>query len=82
MEEGGFEYDSDSYADELPYYEAVNGRQHLVVPYSLTYNDVQGTRDPSLLLDVPAAWFDEMRREGLAGHPRIMSVGLHPRIVG
>ena len=41
MEEGGFLYDSDSYADELPYYVIAEGRPHLVVPYTLTNNDVK-----------------------------------------
>src|SRR5207247_249638 len=39
VEEGGFLYDSDTYNDELPYWTTVNGRGHLVVPYSLTNND-------------------------------------------
>jgi peptidoglycan/xylan/chitin deacetylase (PgdA/CDA1 family) len=82
VEAGGFEYDSDSYADELPYYEVVGGRRHLIVPYSLTYNDVQGTRDPALLLDYLTRGFDELRREGLAGRPKMMSIGLHPRLAG
>ena len=37
--EGGFLYDSDSYADELPFWQTVAGKPHLVVPYSLTNND-------------------------------------------
>jgi peptidoglycan/xylan/chitin deacetylase (PgdA/CDA1 family) len=82
VEEGGFEYDSDSYNDELPYYENVNGKEHLVVPYTLTYNDVQGTRDPRLLLDYLRRGFDELRREGLEGRPKMMSIGLHPRLAG
>ena len=36
VEEGGFVYDADSYSDDLPYYETVNGRPHLIVPYTLT----------------------------------------------
>src|SRR5262249_14862566 len=48
---GGFLYDSDAYNDDFPYYVDVQGTRHLVVPYSLTYNDIQGTRSPSLFLD-------------------------------
>ncbi len=39
VEEGGFEYDSDYYGDELPFWLNVDGKGHLVVPYSLTTND-------------------------------------------
>ena len=39
VEEGGFLYDSDSYADELPYWVEVAGHQHLVIPYTLDAND-------------------------------------------
>jgi allantoinase len=41
LEEGGFLYDSDSYNDELPYYVIAEGRRHLVIPYTLTNNDVK-----------------------------------------
>ncbi len=41
IEEGGFVYDSDAYNDDLPYYVEVTGTQHLIVPYSLTYNDAR-----------------------------------------
>ncbi len=44
--DGGFTYDSDAYNDDFPYFVTVRGRQHLVVPYSLTYNDLQGTLSP------------------------------------
>lgn len=39
VEEGGFRYDSDSYADDLPFWVRVGARDHLVVPYSLVTND-------------------------------------------
>lgn len=83
-EEGGFLYDSDSYADELPFWQTVEGRPHLVVPYSLTNNDgkfagITGTADQwfSFLRDA----FDMLYQEG-ATQPRMMSVGLHMRLVG
>ena len=52
VEEGGFVYDSDAYNDDLPYYTEVKGKRHLVVPYTLTYNDgryvlPQGFSDPT-----------------------------------
>ena len=41
VEEGGFLYDSDSYADDLPYWVEVAGRDHLVIPYTLEANDMR-----------------------------------------
>ena len=84
-EHGGFLYDSDSYADDLPYYVPVGGKPHLVVPYSLTNNDVKFVRGgistsrqfAEFLIDA----FDVLYREG-AHAPKMMSVGLHSRIVG
>jgi peptidoglycan/xylan/chitin deacetylase (PgdA/CDA1 family) len=85
VEEGGFLYDSNAYNDDLPYYVTVAGEQHLVVPYTLTTNDlrfVNGT------LGGPDDFFDYCRRaldylwdEG-EECPRMMSIGLHPRWTG
>ncbi len=84
VEEGGFLYDSDTYNDELPYWVTVKGKAHLVVPYSLTNNDGKyagwtGTSDDwfSFVKDA----FDMLYREG-AKHPKMMSVGLHMRMIG
>jgi peptidoglycan/xylan/chitin deacetylase (PgdA/CDA1 family) len=86
VEEGGFRYDSDSYADDLPFWVRVAGRAHLVVPYSLVTNDarlvaggVAGTGDDLVALLRDA--FDVLWAEG-ATAPAMMSVGLHPRISG
>lgn len=83
-EEGGFLYDSDYYGDELPLWQLVEGKPHLVVPYSLTNNDGKyagwtGTSDEwfSFLRDA----FDMLYAEG-ASQPKMMSVGLHMRLVG
>lgn len=79
-------YDSDSFADELPYWVAVEGRPHLVVPYSLDANDfkfaldngfVTGDQFERFLVDT----FDQLYEEG-ATMPRLMSVGLHCRMIG
>jgi allantoinase len=82
--EGGFLYDSDAYNDELPYWTTVKGRGHLVVPYSLTNNDGKyagwtGTSEQwfSFVKDA----FDMLLREG-SRHPKMMSVGLHMRLIG
>lgn len=86
VEEGGFLYDSDAYNDELPYWVVVAGKPHLVIPYSVDANDVKFTNPAGFgtgeeffgyLKDA----FDVLYREG-ATRPRMMSVGLHMRIVG
>lgn len=87
VDEGGFLYDSDSYADDLPYYVVVAGKRHLIVPYSLTYNDSKyvlgaGIGTPSAFVDIVRRGIDEYRREGHAGRPKMMSLGLHPRVSG
>ncbi|SEB54723.1 Peptidoglycan/xylan/chitin deacetylase, PgdA/CDA1 family [Paramicrobacterium humi] len=82
VEEGGFVYDSDSYNDDLPYYANVEGQPHLVIPYSLTYNDMQGTKSPATFVDYVKRGIDELWREGDAGNPKMMSIGLHPRLMG
>ncbi|MEG3122893.1 allantoinase PuuE [Sphingomonas sp. GB1N7] len=82
-EEGGFLYDADSYADDLPYYDHRNGKAQLVVPYSLDANDMkmvslngftEGVQFFRYLVDT----FEQLREEG----GRMMSVGLHGRIAG
>ncbi len=85
VEHGGFLYDSDSYADDLPFWVTVDGKGHLVVPYSLTTNDgkllnVAGTSDQwfSFVRDA----FEMLYREGVAGAPKMLSVGLHMRLIG
>ena len=86
VEEGGFVYDSDIYNDDIPYYVDVNGKRHLVVPYSFTYNDGKFGLTPSYgsphdFLDNLKRGFDTLWDEGVT-HPRMMSIGLHPRLIG
>ncbi len=86
VEEGGFVYDSDAYNDDLPYYVEVGGKQHLILPYSLTYNDArfvlaQGHSSPDSFLDQLKRGLDYLWEEGET-HPRMMSIGLHPRLIG
>ncbi|SHG00634.1 Peptidoglycan/xylan/chitin deacetylase, PgdA/CDA1 family [Kaistia soli DSM 19436] len=84
-EHGGFLYDSDSYADDLPYYVQVAGQPHLVVPYTLTNNDTKfvrgGISTGRQFADYLIEAFDVLYREG-AETPKMMSVGLHSRIIG
>ena len=83
-EEGGFLYDSDYYGEELPFWKTVQGRPHLVVPYSLTHNDGKFSGS----VGTGGQWFEFVRdgfdmlwREG-ATQPKMMSVGLHMRLIG
>ena len=85
VEEGGFIYDSESANDDLPYYVQINGRPHLVVPYSITYNDVHYINgsygSPTAFVDYATRALDYLLEEGKT-HPRMMSVGLHCRWSG
>jgi allantoinase len=84
-EEGGFLYDSDAYNDDLPYYVREGGRPHLVVPYTLTNNDVKygtsnfGTGEDFFIYCREA--FDFLYAEG-ASQPKMMSIGMHMRLLG
>ena len=85
-EHGGFLYDADSYADELPYWETVSGKPHLVVPYTLEANDMrlttaQGFGNGEHFFQYLKDSFDLLYAEGET-KPRMMSVGLHCRVVG
>jgi len=87
MEEGGFVYSSDSYADDLPYWVRGPRGPHLIVPYTLDANDMRfataqgfnsGDQFERYLVDT----FDVLYREGVEGAPKMMSVGLHCRLAG
>jgi peptidoglycan/xylan/chitin deacetylase (PgdA/CDA1 family) len=82
VEDGEFVYDSDAYNDDLPYYVPVAGTNQLVIPYSLTYNDMQGSKSPDVFLEYMKRGLDELWHEGANGFPKMMSIGLHPRLVG
>lgn len=86
VEHGGFAYDSDSYADDLPYWTTVSGSPHLVVPYALDTNDMrfltpQGFNSGDQFLRYCADAFDALYREG-EQTPKLLSIGLHGRIIG
>ncbi|MGE4239957.1 polysaccharide deacetylase family protein [Ramlibacter sp.] len=86
VEQGGFLYDSDAYNDDLPYWRKVGERAHLVVPYAFDTNDmrffdnfayVRGDDFADYAIDA----FEALRAE--ARHaPKMMSIGLHTRIIG
>lgn len=82
-EEGGFAYDADSYADDLPYYDRAHGRAQLIVPYSLDANDMKfvaynGFTEGEQFFRYLRDTFDQLYAEG----GRMMSIGLHGRIAG
>ena len=85
IEEGGFEYDSMAYNDDLPYYVESERGKWLVVPYSLEVNDTRfwrgGMNSPDDFYQTMKNTFDLLYAEGVT-HPKMMSVGLHCRIVG
>ena len=90
VEAGGFLYDSDSYADDLPYWTVVGGQSHLVIPYSLDSNDmrfaaVQGFNSGTQFFDYLKDSFDTLYVEGDPNglnRPKMLSVGLHARLCG
>ena len=87
IEEGGFLYTSDAYADDLPYWVEGPGGPHLIIPYTLDANDMrfatpQGFNSGDQFLAYLKDSFDVLYAEGEAGAPKIMSVGLHCRLVG
>lgn len=86
VEAGSFLYDSDAYNDDLPFWSQEFGRPHLVLPYSLDTNDSRFGRSEgyqvgeefyTYLRDT----FDCLYREG-AHRPRMMTIGLHARLIG
>ena len=86
MNEGGFLYDSDSYSDDLPYFEKRNNKKQLIVPYTLDNNDMrfatnQGFNSGDQFYNYLKDSFDVLYKEGET-NPKMMSVGLHCRIVG
>jgi putative urate catabolism protein len=86
VETGGFLYDSDSYADDLPYWTNDYGKPHLVIPYTLDNNDMrfataQGFNSGEQFFAYLRDAFDVLYAEGETA-PKMMSVGLHCRLVG
>lgn len=86
VEHGGFLYDSDSYADDLPYWDHSHGRPHLIIPYTLDSNDMrfataQGFNTGEQFFAYLRDAFDTLYAEG-AEAPKMLSIGLHCRLVG
>jgi peptidoglycan/xylan/chitin deacetylase (PgdA/CDA1 family) len=86
VEEGGFNYDADSYADDLPYWDRSYAEPHLVIPYTLDANDMrfataQGFNSGDQFFAYLKDSFDVLYEEGRET-PKMMSVGLHCRLAG
>lgn len=86
--EAGFEYHMDDYSGDVPFWDraTVPGKPIAIVPYQLDTNDMKMWTDPAY---TPANWldyarrcFDQVYREGVEGNPKMMSLGLHLRIIG
>lgn len=86
-EEGGFAYVSDSYADDLPYWVRYGETDQLVIPYTLDANDMrfatpQGFNSGDQFFAYLKDSFDALYAEGVAGAPKMLSIGLHCRLIG
>ncbi|GAA6165754.1 allantoinase PuuE [Pelagimonas sp. KU-00592-HH] len=86
-QEGSFAYIADSYADDLPYWVRAGGKDQLIVPYTMDCNDMRfaiqagytnGDQFESYLKDS----FDMLYAEGQEGAPKMLSIGLHCRLMG
>lgn len=82
-----FEYSSDTYADELPYWRKTEHGSQLMVPYTLDANDMrfatpQGFNAGDQFYNYLKDSFDVLHSEGIAGQPKMMSIGLHCRLAG
>ena len=86
FEDGGFLYESDSYSDDLPYWEVRNKKKQLIIPYTLDNNDMrfatnQGFNTGDHFFSYLKDSFDTLYDEGKTS-PKMMSVGLHCRLIG
>ncbi len=84
--EAGFLYDSDAYNDDTPYFVEVGAGRHLVLPYAFDTNDMQFQHTQRFVTagdfaEYVCDAFDWLAREG-EGKPRMLSIGLHPRMIG
>ncbi|MGV8831081.1 MAG: allantoinase PuuE [Devosia sp.] len=86
-EAGGFAYISDTYDDDLPYWRVYQGKPQLIIPYTLSANDMRFVTAPGFdngeeYFQFLKDSFDCLYAEGQAGSPKMMTLGLHCRLVG
>lgn len=84
---GQFDWISDTYDDDLPYWREVGARDQLIIPYTLEANDMRfatapGYADGEQFFTYLRDTFDTLYAEGLAGSPKMVSIGLHNRLIG
>lgn len=88
LSEAGFEYHMDDYSGDIPYWDrdTVPGNPMVIMPYQLDTNDMKMWTDPAMTpdqwLDYAVRCFDQLYAEGEEGNPKMMSLGLHLRIIG
>ena len=85
--QGSLEYISDSYADDLPYWYVYRDKPQLIIPYTLDANDMrfasaQGFNSGDQFFTYLKDSFDSLYREGAKGKPKMLSIGLHCRLIG
>lgn len=86
-ETGAFDYISDTYDDDLPYWSDIAGTDQLIIPYTLDCNDMrfatpQGFNSGDQFYTYLRDTFDALYAEGAAGQAKMMSIGLHCRLIG
>ncbi|SFJ86460.1 allantoinase PuuE [Celeribacter neptunius] len=86
-EEGGFDYVSDTYDDDLPYWLEVGERDQLIIPYTLEANDMRFATAPGYITGEQFFTylkdaFDTLYAEGTESTPKMMNIGLHCRLIG
>lgn len=88
LTEAGFEYHMDDYSGDIPYWDrdTVKAKPMVIMPYQLDTNDMKMWTDPAMTpdqwLDYAVRCFDQLYAEGEEGNPKMMSLGLHLRIIG
>lgn len=88
LSDAGFEYHMDDYSGDIPYWDrdTVPGKPMVIMPYQLDTNDMKMWTDPAMTpnqwLDYAVRCFDQLYAEGEEGNPKMMSLGLHLRIIG
>jgi len=86
-EEGGFDWISDTYDDDLPYWRRIGNRDQLIIPYTLEANDMRFATAPGYIegeqfFTYLKDSFDTLYAEGAAGAAKMFSIGLHCRLIG
>lgn len=87
LSEAGFEYHMDDYSGDVPFWDRDTVPKPMVIlPYQLDTNDMKMWTDPAMMpdqwLDYAVRCFDQLYAEGEEGNPKMMSLGLHLRIIG